>query len=382
MGTRPEIIKFAPVIRLLENNSNFNSLVLSTAQHREMSSQFLSEFNLKADYNLDVMTSNQSLAYLTSKISERIDEIFTKVKPDFVLVQGDTTTAYISGLVAFYHKIPLGHIEAGLRTFDPYSPFPEEINRQMLSRIASLNFVPTILAKENLLKENISVSTIYYTGNTIVDSLNYLIDNNERLRQLIKSPSTKDIILVTAHRRENLGIPMNNICHAILEIIDKKKDIEFIFPVHPNPKVRETVYGILDNVKQVNLIEPVDYNILIEYMIKSKIILTDSGGIQEESPTLKKPVLVMRSETERPEVVKAGGAILVGTDKEYIVSNVLELLNNQDKYNSMTNILNPFGDGLASERIIDCLLDYFSIERKYRVTPLEEYYSNNNKKTK
>jgi len=328
------------------------------------------------------MTSNQSLAYLTSKISERIDEIFTKVKPDFVLVQGDTTTAYISGLVAFYHKIPLGHIEAGLRTFDPYSPFPEEINRQMLSRIASLNFVPTILAKENLLKENISVSTIYYTGNTIVDSLNYLIDNNERLRQLIKSPSTKDIILVTAHRRENLGIPMNNICHAILEIIDKNRDIEFIFPVHPNPKVRETVYGILDNVKQVNLIEPVDYNILIEYMIKSKIILTDSGGIQEESPTLKKPVLVMRSETERPEVVKAGGAILVGTDKENIVSNVLELLNNQDKYNSMTNILNPFGDGLASERIIDCLHEFFSIERINRITPLEEFYSNNNKNTK
>lgn len=380
MGTRPEIIKVAPVIKAIEADKQLNSLVLSTSQHRDMSNQFFNEFDIKPDYDLDVMAPKQTLAYLTSEISSRLDKILNEVKPDMVLVQGDTTTAFVSGLIAFYHKIPVGYIEAGLRTFNKYFPFPEEMNRQMLSRFSSLNFAPTHRAVKNLQAELVPDNAIVYTGNTVVDALIYLTDNDENLRKLKEENFERKTILVTSHRRENLGQPMKNICEAILTIVERFEDCEIVFPVHPNPAVREIVYAILDNHPRIKLIEPVDYKVLVEYIIKSKIILTDSGGIQEESPTLQKPVLILRDETERPEVIEVGGAVLVGTDKEKIVNQVTELFTDKNKYSQMSNCINPFGDGLAAKRIVDSIHAYFELPPDNPAEPLDEFYNRTKQK--
>ena len=374
MGTRPEIIKVAPVIKAIENDRQLESLVLSTSQHRDMSDQFFKEFGIKPDFDLDVMAPKQTLSYLTSEISTRLDKILAEVKPDMVLVQGDTTTAFVSGLIAFYHKIPVGYIEAGLRTFNKYFPFPEEMNRQMLSRFSSLNFAPTTRALENLRAEKAPEESLIYTGNTIVDALTYLTENDEKLKALKEKPFDHKTILVTSHRRENLGQPMRNICEAILTIVNNFDDCRIVFPVHPNPAVREIVYALLDNHPRIELIEPVDYKVLVEYIIKSKIILTDSGGIQEESPTLRKPVLILRDETERPEVIEVGGAVLVGTDKDKIINHVTELFTDEKKYAAMTNCVNPFGDGHASKRIVDSIHRYFDLDADNPAEPLDEYY--------
>lgn len=375
MGTRPEIIKVAPVIKAIEADRQLNSLVLSTSQHRDMSDQFFKEFGIKPDFDLDVMAPKQTLSYLTSEISTRLDKILAEIQPDMVLVQGDTTTAFVSGLIAFYHKIPVGYIEAGLRTFNKYFPFPEEMNRQMLSRFSSLNFAPTHRAMENLRTEKVPEESIIYTGNTIVDALTYLTENDPKLKELKEKSFDYKTILVTSHRRENLGEPMKNICQAILSIVNKFEDCRVVFPVHPNPAVREIVYSILDNHPRIELIEPVDYKVLVEYIIKSKIILTDSGGIQEESPTLNKPVLILRDETERPEVIEVGGAILVGTDKDKIIKNATELLTDDKKYSEMSNCTNPFGDGRAAKRIVDSIHAYFDLAPDNPAEPLDEYYN-------
>ncbi|MEW6411020.1 MAG: UDP-N-acetylglucosamine 2-epimerase (non-hydrolyzing) [Candidatus Zixiibacteriota bacterium] len=372
MGTRPEIIKVSPVVRAFAEDGDFESLVLSTSQHREMSDQFLSEFGIVANYDLDVMIPNQTLSYITSEISARLDRVFADLRPDIVLVQGDTTTAFIGGLVAFYHRIPVGHIEAGLRTFNLHFPFPEELNRQMISRLASFNFVPTIRAKENLVRENIPCDTIYFTGNTVVDALRYMVERNPSLKALESSSSNDNTILVTAHRRENLGEPMKNICDAILQIVDSHTDCRVVFPVHPNPRVREVVDGKLRNNVRIDLIEPVDYHQLIAYMLRSKIILTDSGGIQEESACLRKPVLIMRDETERPEIVEVGGGILVGTNKDRIFEQVSRLLTDEVAYRTMTKCRNPFGDGRAANRIVESIRRHFGLPVSNPIGPLEE----------
>lgn len=376
MGTRPEIIKMAPVIRQLKKYSDIKSIVLTTSQHREMSNQMFDEFDIIPDIDLDIMIPNQTLSYLTSRIAAEMENVLNDVKPDVVLVQGDTTSAAICGLVSYYHRIPVGHIEAGLRTYDPGFPFPEEINRQLISRLATFNFVPTQRALKNLLSESIDKRTIYFTGNTVVDALQHLMTTKQDIwASGKKSVNDKRLILVTAHRRENFGQPMENICLAIKNIINQFDDVEVIFPVHPNPNVREIVYKHLDSNKKIRLIEPLIYTELIRIMAKAEIILTDSGGIQEEAPTMKKPVLILRGETERPEVVEAGGAILVGTDKNRIVEEACSLLTDARKYRSMTNIKNPFGDGRASNRIVDILRLHFELPLENKTPSLEEFYS-------
>jgi len=377
MGTRPEIIKLAPVVKALRAYDDLQSIALSTGQHREMSEQFLNEFNIAADIHLNIMKSNQSLGYIVSRMAEKFEPVLVKLKPDVVLVQGDTTTAAMGGLISYFHKIAVGHVEAGLRTNNIYFPHPEEINRQTISRFATFNFVPTLKAKENLLKESINPSTIYYVGNTVVDSLCDLINSDPELSKLDVGGLESDYrrILVTAHRRENFGPPMKNICGAIKKLTEKFDDIKFIFPVHPNPNVRETVYSILNNNPRVELLEPLDYHELIKTMLKASIILTDSGGIQEEAPTFRKPVLVMRSETERPEGIEAGIARLVGTEKESIMNAVTELLTDTETYRKMTFTKNPYGDGKAGLRIVNLIRSFLGLKIEKHIEPLERYYA-------
>ena len=376
MGTRPEIIKMAPVVRELQKYSDIESIVLATSQHREMADQMFREFAITPDIDLDIMIPNQTLAYVTSRIASDMESTFKKINPDVILVQGDTTSACICALIAFYHKIPVGHVEAGLRTYDPGFPFPEEINRQLISRIATFNFVPTRRAMDNLLNEKTNRTTIYFTGNTVVDSLLYLLETRDELKNVSEmSADDGRVILVTAHRRENFGAPMENICGAINDIAERFDDVKVVFPVHPNPNVREMVYNFLSGNSRIELIEPLDYTSLIKVMASATVILTDSGGIQEESPTLHKPVLVLRNETERPEVVEAGGAILVGPNREVIVRETSSLLTDRDKYRSMVNIKNPFGDGKAAPRIIEILRNYFNLDIEEATRPLEEYYA-------
>lgn len=373
-GTRPEAVKLAPVIKKLEEYKNdFQSVICVTAQHRQMLDQVLELFDIKPDYDLNIMKPNQSLFELTSNVLLNLQPVLEKEKPDIILVQGDTTTVFVASLAAFYLKIKIGHVEAGLRTFNKYSPFPEEINRKITTCMADLHFAPTQTSKDNLLKENTEEKDIFITGNTVIDALFLTVEklkNDEKnnsfsekvkgiseLINKINPDSNKKVILLTGHRRENFGQGFENICHGVKEIATNE-NVEIIYPVHLNPNVREPVMRIIGNMPNIHLIEPLDYEPFVYLMSKSDIILTDSGGVQEEAPSLGKPVLVMRDTTERPEAVIAGTVKLIGTDKDLLVKETNKLLNNKDSYNSMSKAHNPYGDGKASQRIIDALLNF------------------------
>lgn len=357
-GTRPEAIKMAPVIRELKKYPTINEVTICvTAQHREMLDQVLSHFDLKSNIDLNIMQDDQSLDALTAKSITLLSRVITDVKPDLVLAQGDTTTAMTAALASFYKKVPIGHIEAGLRTNNLLNPFPEEMNRRIISILSTYNFAPTQKAKEALLKEGINKKTIFLTGNTIVDALhmilNYKKDSNLKFLSLLDS---KKLLLVTAHRRESFGKPLENICYALKKIAEKNSDVEIVYPVHLNPNVRVTVYGILNNVDRVHLCPPLDYSEFICLLSRSYLVLTDSGGIQEEAPVLGKPVLVLRNETERPEGIEANVAKLVGTDPDTIIKNTEMLLRDRHAYAKMSKSTSLYGDGRASEKIVNIIL--------------------------
>ncbi len=355
-GTRPEAIKMAPLITEIEKNSEyFESIVCVTAQHRQMLDQVLHLFNIKPDYDLDIMKNNQNLWSLTSDVLLKTKDVIEKVNPDVVLVHGDTTTSMAAALSAFYAKIPVGHVEAGLRTFNKYYPFPEEINRVFADSICTYHFAPTDESCENLIKSQIPEEHIYKTGNTVIDALLYTVKNIDESKYNFNLNPNLKTILLTSHRRENFGEPIKNICKACLELAEKNKDIQIVYPVHPNPNVKEPVYELLGGKDRINLIQPLEYEEFCALMKMSHIILTDSGGVQEEAPSLGKPVLVLRDTTERPEAVKYGTVKLVGTDKDKIVSNVQLLLDDETEYKRMSESVNPYGDGLASKRIVEVL---------------------------
>lgn len=363
-GTRPEGIKVAPVIK--ELRSFFDVKVCVTAQHREMLDQVLTLFEIIPDYDLNIMEPKQDLFDLTNNILSRLKDILLRELPDLVLVHGDTSSTMSAAMAAFYLKIPVGHIEAGLRTYDIYSPFPEELNRQITSRISQLHFAPTNRSKQNLLNENIPSEKIFVTGNTVIDSLMSILNKAKMLNypdDLLKNlpflssrqKSLPKIILVTGHRRENFGQGFKNICLAIKDIAELNPNVEIIYPMHLNPNVRDPVQNILSKLRNTHLIEPMDYLPFIKLMNDSYIILTDSGGIQEEAPTLGKPVIVFRNSTERPEALEAGTIKLVGTDRRKIFDETNKLLNNRKEYIKMSKIHNPYGDGYASHRILKIL---------------------------
>lgn len=355
-GTRPEAIKMIPIVKQLEKENDVEFKVCTTGQHKSMLNQVLEKFNAKVDYDLDIMKESQTITYITTSIIDKMDKIIKEEKPDIILVHGDTTTAFSVALVAFYNKIKIGHVEAGLRTYNKYSPYPEEINRVLISDLADLHFAPTHANKEALMKEGISENSIFITGNTVIDAIQLTIDNNYKFENEILNKiefiNSKKYILLTAHRKENLGKPLEDICKAINELTKKREDIEVIFPVHYNPKVREVVFKYLEDNKKVHLLDPINVFDMHNLMNKCYLIMTDSGGLQEEAPSLGKPVLVLRQNTERPEVVEAGAAKIVGTDTKNIVEHVELLLNNKEKYNEMAQVANPYGDGQASKRIV------------------------------
>ena len=375
-GTRPEAIKMAPLILELHKHSNkVETIVCVTGQHREMLDQVLSIFKIKPDFDLNIMKQGQDLYDITSNVLVGLRDIYKQVHPDLVLVHGDTTTSMAAALAAYYQQISVGHVEAGLRTHNIYSPWPEEINRQLIGRISSYNFSPTATSSVNLLKEGADKSTIYITGNTVIDSLYWVVNKiktdeqlNIRLKAEIKSfgydidrlQHQKRMVLITGHRRENLGEGFIHIAQAIQELSTHFPDVDFVYPMHLNPNVRKSIHEVLGNdlahFSNMFFIEPLEYLSFIYMMEKADIVLTDSGGIQEEAPSLKKPVLVMRDTTERPEAVEAGTVILVGTDKEKIVANVSQLLTDNAHYQQMAKAINPYGDGKACERIVDILL--------------------------
>lgn len=359
-GTRPEAIKMAPLVKVIQNDETFDARVCVTAQHREMLDQVLSFFKITPDYDLDLMKPNQNLYNLTSEIILGLKPILEEYKPDYVFVHGDTTTTMAGSIAGFYSGAKVCHVEAGLRTFNKYAPFPEEINRSVTGRIADYHFAPTERSKQNLLNENISEENIIVTGNTVIDAL---LDGVEKVQSLNNSTinylktivnPTKDLILVTGHRRENHGEGFLNICKA-LRNIETENNVQIIYPVHLNPNVQNPVNEILSDVENIDLIAPLPYEAFLWLMEKSKIIITDSGGVQEEAPSLGKPVLVMRETTERPEAVEAGTVILVGTDVDKIVDESNKLLQDAEKYGSMSILHNPYGDGKASKRIVDFL---------------------------
>jgi len=367
-GTRPEGIKLAPLVKSIqEEETHLKSLVCVTGQHREMMRQVLDVFGIEPDYNLDIMKKDQSLYDVTARAIEGLDAVLKKVRPDLVLVQGDTTTAFVAGLAAFYARIPLGHVEAGLRTGDKFNPFPEEMNRVLIGYLTDFHFAPTSKAKDNLLKEGVTEENIFVTGNTGIDALLMTLRSVQSEEK--KSFYTryffeqfgisfgKRSILVTMQRRESFGREMEDICQGIKEIAAKYPDLNTIFPVHPNPNVRRPVEAILTNLPNVSLIPPLDYPSLVFLMAHVDIILTDSGGIQEEAPSLGKPVLVMRKTTERPEGIAAGTARLVGTDKERIIEETTRLIDDGEAYDAMARAVNPYGDGMASERIVRIILE-------------------------
>lgn len=355
-GTRPEAIKMAPLVKEIEKNSSeMESIVCVTAQHRQILDQVLELFEIQPDYDLDIMKDNQDLWSLTSDVLLKTKNVIDEVKPDVVLVHGDTTTSMAAALSAFYAKIPVGHVEAGLRTFDKYYPFPEEINRVFTDSICTYHFAPTDKSVENLLKTKIPEDNIYKTGNTVIDALLYTVENHkEEVEGLTLNPNLKTILL-TSHRRENFGEPIREICMAVLELVKRNKDIEVVYPVHPNPNVRQPVYELLDKQERIHLIKPLEYAQFCSLMKKAYIIMTDSGGVQEEAPSLGKPVLVLRDTTERPEAIEYGTVQLVGTNKAKIMSTVQELLDDKCKYQKMAEAVNPYGDGKSSKRIVEIL---------------------------
>ena len=359
-GTRPEAIKLLPVVKELKKHpTDFETIVCVTAQHREMLDQVLELFNVKADYDLDIMQKNQTLSSLTANIIKKIDPIILKMQPDFILVQGDTTTTFVASLVSFYHRINVLHVEAGLRTNDKYSPFPEEINRRITSAMAYHHFAPTEEARQNLLAENYPDHKISVTGNTTIDSLFYTLAKNTNalftIAGLDESILNKRIVLITGHRRENFGQGFLNICNAIKSLSSIFPDINFIYPVHLNPNVRQPVFELLSDRENVYLIDPLGYREFIYLMEKSSLILTDSGGIQEEAPSIGKPLIVMRDTTERPEVIKQGAAVLVGTELEKIVAASKKLLESEIEYNKVAQVRHIYGNGTSSEKIVQTI---------------------------
>ncbi|HET7142403.1 MAG TPA: UDP-N-acetylglucosamine 2-epimerase (non-hydrolyzing) [Anaerolineales bacterium] len=369
-GTRPEAVKMAPVVHLLAQTAGIESRVCVTAQHRQMLDQVLSLFEIKPDYDLDLMRADQSLAQLSASIFTHLDPVFAEFKPDWVLAQGDTTTVAITSLLAYYHHIQFGHVEAGLRTHDKWQPFPEEINRRIAGVTADLHFAPTDWSRQNLLHEGVNENIIKVTGNTVIDALQFVSKQPEPLeiKELISrigaskdklnaiSPHARRLLLVTAHRRENFGAPMENICLALVQLA-KRGDVEIVYPVHMNPNVQEPVFRLLENVGHITLLPPLDYLPLVHLMKHAALILTDSGGIQEEAPAFGIPTLVLREVTERPEGVKAGTLKLVGTQTSRIVNETNLLLDDSAAYANMSKAVNPYGDGHAAEKIISFLND-------------------------
>ncbi|RHV51722.1 UDP-N-acetylglucosamine 2-epimerase (non-hydrolyzing) [Lachnospiraceae bacterium OM04-12BH] len=360
-GTRPEAIKMCPLIKEMQMHSEIKSVVCLTGQHKEMLQQVIDIFSIQVDYNLHIMKPLQTLTTITTDILILMKPILEKERPDIVLVHGDTTTSFAVALAAFYEKIPVGHVEAGLRTYDKYAPFPEEMNRTLTSRIADIHFAPTRANQLCLEKENI-YNNIFVTGNTVIDALNTTVREDYQFKsEQLKSISFvgKRMILVTAHRRENLGKPLEQICEAIKEIVDSYSDIEVVYPVHLNPKVRETVTKMLEKNPKIHLIDPIDVEDMHNLMARSYLVMTDSGGIQEEAPSCGIPVVVLRNETERREAIEAGTVLLAGTKREDIVREVKLLIEDGVKYQEMARAVNPYGDGHASERIVEALFLYF-----------------------
>lgn len=353
-GTRPEAIKMCPLVKELQTRDNIETIVCVTGQHREMLDQVLQAFDVKPDYDLSIMKSKQTLFDVTINILDRMKDVLEKEQPDVVLVHGDTSTTFVTALACFYLQIPVGHVEAGLRTYDIYSPYPEEFNRQAVGIVANYHFSPTEMAKENLLREGKNADDIYVTGNTAIDALQTTV-RDEYSHEQLEWVGDSRLIMITAHRRENLGEPMRHMFKAIKRIVDEHEDIKVIYPIHMNPAVREAANEILGDSDRVRIIEPLEVVDFHNFLGKSYMILTDSGGIQEEAPSLGKPVLVMRDTTERPEGVKAGTLKLVGTDEEKIYTSFKELLVNPKAYEAMSQASNPYGDGFASKRIADIL---------------------------
>ena len=358
-GTRPEAIKMAPLVKELEKRKEIESIVVVTAQHRQMLDSVLETFNIKPDYDLNIMKQGQTLGDITTRALIGLEGVIKKEKPDIVLVHGDTTTTFAGALAAFYNGTSIGHVEAGLRTYDKYSPYPEEMNRQMVDCMTDMYFAPTLMSKENLLKEGKDESKIYVTGNTAIDAMATTVDENYTHPELKWIKPNEKMILLTAHRRENLGEPMRNIFKAVKKITDEFNDVKVIYPIHLNPKVREIANEIFDGDDKVHLIEPLEVFDFHNFQNKSYIILTDSGGIQEEAPSLGKPVLVLRDTTERPEGIKAGTLKLVGTDEETIYNETKKLLTDKKEYEKMSKASNPYGDGHASEKIVDAIIEKF-----------------------
>lgn len=358
-GTRPEAIKMAPLVLKLKKDERFEELTVVSAQHREMLDQVLDIFKIKPDYDFNIMHRNQTLEEITSKVMIDLSKVIKKEKPDIVLVHGDTTTSFAAGLSTFYQQTTLGHVEAGLRTWNKYSPFPEEMNRQMTDDLADLYFAPTKLSKENLLKENHPASHIFVTGNTAIDALQQTVQKDYHHNVMDEIKPGNRVILVTMHRRENQGEPMRRVFKVMRQVIDSHPDVEIIYPVHLSPRVRAVANEVLGGDPRIHLIEPLDVVDFHNLAKRSYFIMTDSGGVQEEAPSLGKPVLVLRDTTERPEGVEAGTLKLVGTQVDEVRAAMLELLENQAAYDKMANAKNPYGDGQASDRIMDAIAYYF-----------------------
>lgn len=362
-GTRPEAIKMAPlVLELQKHSDSIETITVVTAQHRQMLDQVLETFSIKPHYDLDIMGQNQSLLDITGKILEKFDPIVKQERPDMILVHGDTTTTFVASLVAFYNQVRIGHVEAGLRTFDKYSPFPEEMNRQMTDNLADLYFAPTSESKDNLLKENHPESAIVITGNTAIDALKLTVQSDYYHEVLDQLDPDKKLVLVTMHRRENQGQPMRNVFTALREMVDLHQEIEVVYPVHLSPAVQETANDILAGHDRIHLIEPLDVLDFHNLASRSYFIMTDSGGVQEEAPSLGKPVLVLRDTTERPEGVRAGTLKLVGTDPVRVKEAMAAILTDETLYRQMSQAPNPYGDGRASERIVQSIQQYFGAE--------------------
>lgn len=363
-GTRPEAIKMAPLVKVLENDERFESIVCVTAQHREMLDSVIEIFDIKPQYDLNIMNQGQTIVDISNKVLKGVNDVLNQCKPDIVLVHGDTSTTLNSALAAFYNKIPVGHVEAGLRSYDNYSPFPEEINRKLTGSIAEMHFSPTENNRENLLREGISKEKIFITGNTVIDALKSVIKKD----YIFESDSLNNIdfknrkvILLTTHRRENWGKPMENIFESIIDLLNENEDIEVVFPMHKNPKIRELARKYFNkHLARIHLIDPLEYVDFTNLMNKAYLIMTDSGGIQEEAPSLGKPVIVLRTETERPEAVEAGTVKLVGIVKEDIVTEANRLIRDKELYELMSKAVNPYGDGLASQRIVKLIENYFN----------------------
>ncbi|WP_338597501.1 non-hydrolyzing UDP-N-acetylglucosamine 2-epimerase [Clostridium baratii] len=363
-GTRPEGIKMCPLVKALDKDERFESLVCDTAQHREMLDAVLEVFDVNPQYDLDIMAHGQTIIDISNKVLRGVDSVIKECNPDIVLVHGDTSTTLNGALAAFYNKVPVGHVEAGLRTYDIYSPFPEEANRKLTGAITTLHFAPTTTNEKNLLREGVDPKSIFITGNTVIDALLSVIDKDLKFEQEVLNDidyKNKNVILLTTHRRENWGEPMENIFKAMIKLVREDESIEVIFPMHKNPSIRELAHRYFDEYKgRVHLIEPLEYVEFANLMERVKLIMTDSGGIQEEAPTLGKPVMVLRTETERPEAVEAGTIKLSGIETENIYNEAKELLTNKESYEKMAKATNPYGDGKACERILNHIADYFT----------------------